>query len=83
MAACISFADNFWLDYFPEKLKADAAAAFAKAGKIVLVDDLVAENQLRGYFLMHGENSTIKIAFTLTPENPAMIQEFHLDLVGK
>lgn len=77
------FADNFWLDYFPDKLKADAAAAFAKAGKIVSVDDLVAENQLRGYFLMHGENSTIKIAFTLTPEMPAKIQEYHLDLVEK
>ncbi len=77
------FADNFWLDYFPEKLKVDATTAFAKAGKIVSVDDLVAENQLRGYFLMHGEKGTIKIAFTLSPENPAKIQEFHLDFVEK
>ncbi|RYY29220.1 MAG: class A beta-lactamase-related serine hydrolase [Sphingobacteriaceae bacterium] len=76
------FAANFWLDYFPEKLKADASAAFSKAGKIISVDDLVAENQLRGYFLMHGEKSTIKIAFTLTPENPAKIQAFQLDSVG-
>lgn len=77
------FADNFWLDYFPEKLKADAAAAFAKTGKIISVGNVVAENQLRGYFLMQGEKASIKIAFTLTPENLAKIQEYHLDLVEK
>ncbi|MGI4750633.1 MAG: serine hydrolase domain-containing protein [Janthinobacterium lividum] len=76
------FAANFWLDYFPEKLKTEAASAFAQAGKIVSVGDFVPENQLRGYFILHGEKASIKIAFTLTPENPAKIQEYHLDLVG-
>lgn len=77
------FADNFWLDYFPDKLKAEAADAFAKAGKINSVKEVVAENQLRGYFILEGENANLKISLTLTPENPALIQEYHLEVVGK
>lgn len=77
------FAVNFFMDYFPEKLRAEADNAFAKAGKITGIDELVAENQLRGYFIIHCENANIRVAFTLTPENPPLIQEYHLDLVGK
>ncbi|WP_439698667.1 serine hydrolase domain-containing protein [Mucilaginibacter sp. AW1-7] len=75
------FADNFFMDYFPGKLKVAAAAAFAKAGKTVSVGDVVPENQLRGYFIIKGENANIKVSFTLTPENPPLIQEYHLDVV--
>lgn len=77
------FAQNFWMDYFPDKLKADAADAFAKAGKIIKVGAMVPENQLRGYFVMEGEKANLKISFTLTPENPALIQAYHLEVVGK
>ncbi len=77
------FAQNFWLDYFPNKLKADATDAFAKAGKITGIKEVVPENQLRGYFMMEGEKANLKISFTLTPENPALIQEYHLEVVGK
>jgi CubicO group peptidase (beta-lactamase class C family) len=77
------FAVNFFMDYFPDKLKAAAADAFAKAGKITTVGELVAENQMRGYFIMQGENANIRVAFTLTPENPGLIQEYHLDVVGR
>ena len=77
------FAQNFFMDYFPDKLKAEAAAVFAKAGKITAVKDLVADNQLRGYFIMEGETANIRVSFTLTPENPALIQEYHIGLVGK
>ncbi len=77
------FADNFWLDYFPDKLKTEATDAFAKAGKISSVKEVVPENQLRGYFMMEGENANLKISFTLTPENPALIQEYHLQVVAK
>lgn len=72
------FADNFFSDYFTEQMKTEARSAFAKAGKIVSVEELVPENQLRGYFLMIGEKGKIRIGFTLTPENPALIQEYHL-----
>ncbi len=77
------FAQNFWLDYFPEKLKAEATEAFAKAGKIIAVREMVADNQLRGNFIMEGEKANIKVTFTLTPENPPLIQEYHLDLVAR
>ena len=75
------FADNFFLDYFPDKLKIAAADAFSKAGKTVSIGDLVPENQMRGYFIIKCENANIKVAFTLTPENPGLIQEYHLDIL--
>lgn len=76
------FADNFFMDYFPDKLKTAAEEAFAKAGKIIYVSTVIAENQLRGYFIMKGAKANIKVSFTLTPENPPLIQEYHLDLVS-
>ena len=73
------FAENFFADYYIDVLRKEAAAAFAKAGKIVSVSEVIAENQLRGYFILRGENNNIRVRFTLTPENPALIQEYHLD----
>jgi hypothetical protein len=77
------FAMNFFMDYFPDKLKAEATAVFEKAGKIQSVGEVVPENQLRGYFIMTGEQANIKVSFTLTPENPALIQEYHIVSVNK
>jgi CubicO group peptidase (beta-lactamase class C family) len=77
------FADNFFMDYFPDKLKAEAQDIYAKAGKITSVGKVIAENNLRGYFIMTGENANIKVSFTLTPENPALIQEYHIGIVNK
>ncbi len=77
------FAQNFFMDYFPDKLKAEATVLFAKAGKITDVGEVVPENQMRGYFIMHGELADIKISFTLTPENPALIQQYRISLVAK
>ena len=42
-----------------------------------------AENQLRGSFLIEGLKSDIEIYFTLSPENPAQIQEYHIKEVPK
>lgn len=75
------FADNFFMDYFPDKLKAEATDAYTRAGKIISVGEVVPDNNLRGYFIMKGENGNIKVSFTLTPENPALIQEYRLGLV--
>lgn len=72
------FADNFFLDYFPDSLRKEAAAIFAKTGKITKVDEVVPENGLRGYFMMEGENSNAQVTFTLTPENPALIQAYSI-----
>jgi len=77
------FAMNFFMDYFPHKLKAEAKAIFEKAGKINNISEVVAENQLRGYFIMKGELANIRVSFTLTPENPALIQEYRISLVAR
>jgi CubicO group peptidase (beta-lactamase class C family)/beta-lactamase class A len=77
------FAVNFWLDYFVDSLRSEAGAAFARAGKIVRVGEVVAENGMRGSFLLHGERADIEVRFTLTPENPARVQEYHIRVVER
>jgi len=77
------FAVNFFMDYFPDKLKAEAEKAFAQAGKIISISDVMPENELRGYFLIHCTNSDIKISFTLSPENLPLIQYYQLEVVKK
>jgi hypothetical protein len=72
------FAENFFMDYFPDSLRKEATAIFKNAGKIIHVQDMVAENNLRGSFIMEAENSDIEIYFTLTPENPPLIQEYQI-----
>jgi hypothetical protein len=80
-AATGIFAVNFFMDYFPDALKKEATAIFDAAGKIIQVDDFVATNNLRGSFILEGEKANIQISFTLTPENPALIQEYHIKLM--
>lgn len=77
------FADNFFMDYFPNKLKAEAAEAFAAAGKITGIGKVIPENELRGYFIIRGESAYIKVSFTLTPEYLPMIQYYQLQLLAK
>ena len=77
------FAQNFFMDYPIESLQKEAATMFANAGKIVKVDDVVPLNQLRGSFVIECEKKNIWIQFTLTPENPPKIQEYHIKEVEK
>ena len=77
------FAVNFFADYFTETLKKEATDIFEKAGAIKKINEVVPENQLRGYFIVEGEKANINISFTLTPENPALIQEYHIKLIDK
>ncbi|MBC7904429.1 MAG: beta-lactamase family protein [Gemmatimonadaceae bacterium] len=77
------FAENFFLDYFTDSLRNEAKAIYARAGKILKVGEFTATNNLRGSFILEGERSNIEISFTLTPENPALIQEYHIREVGK
>lgn len=72
------FAENFFPDYPIDTLKKYARDLYSKAGKIISVEPVNAENQLRGSFLMKGEKTNIEIYFTLSPENPALIQEYHI-----
>ncbi len=77
------FAINFFDDYFIDSLKKDAATVFARAGKITGVKPFVAENNLRGYFIMEGEKANVKLYFTLTPETPALIQEYKISSIPR
>jgi CubicO group peptidase (beta-lactamase class C family) len=74
------FAENFFLDYFANSLQKEATAIYEKTGKIIKVGEVVPENQLRGYFILQGEKANARISFTLTPENPSLIQEYHFSL---
>jgi hypothetical protein len=78
------FAENFFPDYPIDSLKKQAKEIFAKAGKIISIKEMKPENQLRGTFVIEGEQSDIMIYFTLSPENPPLIQEYRIrELPGK
>ena len=72
------FAENFFLDTSLDTLKKETVNAFEQAGNIIKVHDLVAENQLRGSFILEGEKKNLRIHFTLTPENTPLIQAFEI-----
>ena len=72
------FAENFFMDYFPDSLRKEATRIFNKAGKIIKISELIPENNLRGSFILEGENNDIEISFTLTPEKTPLIQEYNI-----
>jgi len=69
------FAENFFPDNPIDSLRKTFSNLYAKAGKIVRVKELIPENQLRGSFIIEGEKTNIEVFFTLTPENPPLIQQ--------
>ncbi|WP_234734273.1 serine hydrolase domain-containing protein [Tellurirhabdus bombi] len=69
------FAENFFPDLPVELRRKAIQDLYAKVGKIKQVGELIPENQLRGRFLLEGERGKINVFFTLTPENPALIQQ--------
>ncbi len=73
------FAENFFPDHALDARRKAAQTLFARTGKIIHVGEVVPENQLRGRFRLDGEHGAIDVFFTLTPENPALIQQ--LDLI--
>jgi CubicO group peptidase (beta-lactamase class C family) len=77
------FAENFFPDYPIDSLKKEAGNLYAKAGKIIAVKEMKPENQLRGSFIIEGEKINIEVYFTLSPENPALIQEYHIKELPK
>jgi hypothetical protein len=72
------FAENFFLDNPIDSLRKQATALFTQVGEIKAVHQMVAQNNLRGTFVLEGANASLEVFFTLTPENPPLIQEFHL-----
>ncbi|MDO9374364.1 MAG: serine hydrolase domain-containing protein [Ferruginibacter sp.] len=77
------FAENFFPDNPIDSLKKQATALYEKAGKIIAVKELKPENQLRGKFVLEGEKTDIEVYFTLSPENPPLIQEYHMKELPK
>ena len=77
------FAENFFPDNPIDLLKNDYAALWAKAGKIIAVREMIPENNLRGRFIVEGEKLNLEVYFTLTPENPPLIQELRVREVPK
>ncbi len=72
------FADNFFLDHSISFLKQETINQFANAGEIISVGEMIPENQLRGHFILKGEKSDLRISFALSPENPALIQQYQI-----
>jgi CubicO group peptidase (beta-lactamase class C family) len=74
------FAENFFPDRSVSHRKRELDVLLAKTGPITGSTDMVAENQLRGTFLLKGSNGNVKVFFTLSPENPALIQQLDFSL---
>lgn len=72
------FAANFFLDYSKDSLEKEAKMFFEKIGNILSVRNVMAENQLRGHFIIEGEKTNLQIHFALTPESPPLIQQYRI-----
>jgi hypothetical protein len=77
------FAVNFFLDYFPDMLQKESDAIFKEVGDMKKVNEVIPENQLRGAFQITCERGVVEVSFTLTPENPPLIQEYHIRILKK
>ena len=75
------FAENFFLDFsYASRLNA-AKEIFAKVGRIISAGPMVAENQLRGHFVLKAEKGDVRVYFTLSPEKDPKIQQLDLSIV--
>lgn len=75
------FAVNFFLDESLELRRKKTQEIFTQIGKIKTVGEMKPENQLRGSFVITGESAAVEVYFTLSPENPALIQQLDLTLL--
>lgn len=69
------FAENFFPDRSVVHRKKELDLLLAKMGELKGSTEMIAENQLRGTFLLNGSKGNIKVYFTLSPEKPALIQQ--------
>jgi CubicO group peptidase (beta-lactamase class C family) len=77
------FAENFFPDKSLDFRRKVVQELYAKAGNIRKVGELIPENQLRGHFMLEGTKANIDVFFTLTPENPALIQQLDFREVSR
>jgi CubicO group peptidase (beta-lactamase class C family) len=72
------FSDNFFVDNPLDNLRKETIQQFKKMGKLIKIEELTAEDQLSGYFIMQGELTSLKISFSLSPHFPALIQKLSI-----
>jgi hypothetical protein len=68
------FAENFFEDFILDSLIQTCNQLYDSAGTILNVKEVKPQNQLRGTVTIEGEKKNIEVFFTLTPENPPLIQ---------
>ena len=72
------FSENFVDDQSLELRKKSINDLYQEIGQIKNVGSLIAKNQLRAQFFIEGENGTIEVQFSLSPQNPPLVQELKL-----
>jgi CubicO group peptidase (beta-lactamase class C family) len=72
------FAENFFPDHTMALLQRESKEVFSKVGRILRVGPMVAENALRGSFTVDCERGRVEVSFTLSPENPPLIQAYRI-----
>jgi len=77
------FAENFFPDISKTHRKKETDELLSKIGKIISVGKMHPENLLRGSFDLIGENGTIKVYFTLTPEAEPKVQYLSFSFIKK
>jgi hypothetical protein len=75
------FSENFFPDYPLTDLRINHIMLFKAIGTIQNIGDVRPENQLRGSFDIIGDKGKLNIFFTLTPENPPLIQELRINAI--
>lgn len=73
------FSENFFADQSLELRKTNSDTLFKKIGRIEKIGELIPKNQLRAQLIIDGEHGKVQIRFSLSPENPPLIQELKLE----
>jgi CubicO group peptidase (beta-lactamase class C family) len=77
------FAENFFGDQSVELRRRATQYLFNRTGEIQRIGELKPLNNLRGSFVIEGSRGKLEVFFTLTPENPPLIQEFRVKEVSQ
>lgn len=76
-------AENFYLDKSRALRMKEASELMETAGAITSTSPLAPANQLRGTFVMRGEEKDVEVFFSLSPEAVPKVQALSLRLVKK
>ncbi|HEY5826494.1 MAG TPA: serine hydrolase, partial [Cyclobacteriaceae bacterium] len=77
------FAENFFMDQSLDLRKKISSETLSKIGKVVKVNSIIPENQLRGTFIIEGEKNNLEVFFTLTPERNPLVQQLDLKVLPR